>query len=158
MIRWRIVLIGIVLLLADRGRAGPALSRYEVVRIEPVKTSIYVGSVTLSVTPFLRKDHVFQSTYAARVFPYFFYNEQGKISIPIPDEDLEKLSRGETITFAGRGVNDAGDERKIDGKATAAGPHGGRIKVRVYVSKRIALVFNTTYSLMEAPIAQPSAH
>ena len=47
----RIALICIVLLTARSARADDDLRRYEVVNIHPVKTSIYIGSVSLSVTP-----------------------------------------------------------------------------------------------------------
>ena len=135
--------------------AAPELSQYSVVEIDPVKTSIYIGSVTMSLTPFLRREARFTATYSATVFPYFFYNEQGKISIDIPDQDLARLSNGETITFAGKGMNDAGEPRLIEGKATATGPSGGKIKVRVYVTKKIALIFNTIYHLQPPhPAAQ----
>ena len=154
----RIVLICTALLLARRAQAGTDLSRYSVVRIAPVKTSVYVGSVTLTVTPFLHLGNNFNSTYSAKVFPYFFYNEAGKISIPITDEALRKLSEGETITFSGKGVNDAGQPRLIEGRATATGPAVGKIKVRVYVTKKIALIFNTVYHLEEPRPAQAQSH
>jgi hypothetical protein len=154
----RIVLICTASLFAPGARAGADLSRYSVVRIAPVKTSVYVGSVTLTVTPFLHLGSNFTSTYSAKVFPYFFYNEAGKISIPITDETLRKLSQGETITFSGKGVSDQGSERLVEGKATPTGPDGGKIKVRISVSKRIALIFNTTYELSAPKPAQPSAH
>ena len=139
-------------------RAVPDLGIYSVVKIEAVKTSIYIGTVTMSLTPFLRHEAHFNATYSATVFPYFFYNEQGKISIDVSDQDLMRLSKGETITFSGKGVNDAGQPRLIEGRATATGPAVGKIKVRVYVTKKIALIFNTVYHLEEPRPAQAQSH
>ena len=56
-----------------------ALARYDRVEIALAKTSIYVGSVGMTPTPFLRKNGVYHSAYHAKVFPYFFWNEQGWI-------------------------------------------------------------------------------
>ena len=40
-----------------------------------------------------------ESSYAARVFPYFFYNERGTLSIEFTDEQLTRLDRGERVDF-----------------------------------------------------------
>jgi hypothetical protein len=42
-------------------------------------------------------------------------------------------------------VNQAGEERSVTGRAAPTDAASGRIKVRVRVSPRIELVFNTTY-------------
>lgn len=122
-----------------------SLARYARVAIEPTKTSIYVGSVTMTMPTFTRKGTVYESTYAAKVFPYFFSSEQGKLFIEVPDEALQRLARGEQIEFKGHGTRDDGVERRVEGKATPTDAISGKIKVRVFVSKRIELIFNTTY-------------
>jgi len=132
--------------LAARG-AEATLQRYDRVEIATAKTSIFIGSVTLTLTPFARKNGLYRSDYHAKVFPYFFYNERGWISIELPDEALHQLAKGATIQFKGRGMSDDGDERHIEGRAVPADANSGKIKVRVFVSKRIQLIFNTTYRL-----------
>jgi hypothetical protein len=87
----------------------------------------------------------YESTYVARVFPYFFSNENGRIAIGVSDDSLRRLERGETIEFSGRAVNQQGEERSVEGKVTPADSAQGKIKVRVRVSPRIELIFNTTY-------------
>lgn len=130
--------------------AAPALtSRYARVEIAPTKTSIYVGSVTLTMPVFQRHDGVYESTYAAKVFPYFFYNEIGRLLIDVPDEALARIARGESIDFHGRGIRSDGTERRVEGRATPTDAYGGKIKVRVFVSKRIQLIFNTTYRFVD---------
>ncbi|MEO6876382.1 MAG: hypothetical protein ABI222_16315 [Opitutaceae bacterium] len=124
-----------------------ALARYDRVDIATAKTSIYIGSVTMKLTPFTRSHGFYHSDYFAKVFPYFFMNEQGWISIELPDDSLRQLAKGETIQFKGHGMNDAGEERLVEGRAVPADPNSGKIKVRVFVSKRIQLIFNTTYRI-----------
>ncbi len=132
--------------LAVQGAEAP-LARYDRVEIAPAKTSIFIGNVTLTLTPFARKPGLYHSDYHAKVFPYFFYSESGWIAIEVPDEALQQLARGETIQFKGRGMSDDGDERHIEGRAVPTDANSGKIKVRVFVSKRIQLIFNTTYRI-----------
>lgn len=139
------------LLLAPAGRA--ALT--DRVEIAPTKTSIYIGSVAMTMPPFERHGDRYESTYQAKVFPYFFYNEKGRLSIAVPDDALAQLARGETIEFKGEGVCDDGTTRGIAGRAVPTDPTSGQIKVRVYVTKSIVLVFNTTYRFVGAPAAPP---
>jgi hypothetical protein len=147
-------LISLCLALASgviaRGAEAP-LSRYDRVDIAPTKTSIYVGSVAMTMPTFRRKGGVYESTYTAKVFPYFFYNEKGRLFIEVSDEALRQLDRGEAVEFKGRAMRESGDERRVEGKATPVDATSGKIKVRVFVSKRIELVFNTTYRLAPEP-------
>ena len=113
--------------------------------IPPARTTIYVGTVTLTTPDFIRKNGVYESAYQAKVFPFFFSNEQGRMYVEISDEMLRTLEHGEPVDFKGRAVRDDGVERRLEGTATPADPMGGKLKVRVFVSKRIELIFNTTY-------------
>ena len=137
-----VALCGFALIAAG---ADAPLSRYEQVAVEPARTSIYIGTVSLTIPALARKDGVYESRYSATVFPFFFYNEQGRLSIEISDEMLRRVERGESVEFKGRGVRDDGAERRIEGKATPVDAAGGKLKVRVFYSKRIELIFNTTY-------------
>ncbi len=121
------------------------LERYDRVEIAPTKTSIYVGSVTMTMPVFVRRNGAYTSTYTAKVFPYFFYNDKGRLSITVTDEMLRRLEKGEPIIFEGEGVSTGGDRRRIEGRAVPIDGRSGRIKVRVFVSRRIQLIFNTTY-------------
>lgn len=128
------------------GRAAElALKHYDQVEVAPAKTSIYVGSVSLTMPAFARAKDIYSSTYVAKVFPYFFYNEKGTLKVEFSDEMLRRLERGEAVEFKGRAERDDGAERRVEGKATPADATSGKIKVRVFYSKRIELIFNTTY-------------
>lgn len=133
------------------GRAGAAAadaglgSAYTEATVDKVKTSIYVGNVTLDMPPFQRGQSRYASTYSARVFPYFFYNEKGRIEIELTDEDLRKLAAGERVPFSGRAENLDGEPRRVEGHATPDDALSGTIKVRVWVSPKIELIFNSRY-------------
>jgi hypothetical protein len=135
---------------APARNADDALARFNVVAIKPTTASIYIATVTMTMPPFVRRDTVFSSTYSATVFPYFFWSESGRISITLPWEKLLRIALGEPAEFTGRGISESGDERRVEGRATPTGPSSGRIRVRVYVTKRIFLTFDTTYELQKA--------
>lgn len=115
------------------------------VEVAPTRTSIYIGLVSLTTPNFIRRGDRFESTYTAKVFPYFFANETGSLGIDFSAEQLARLSRGETVEFTGSATNHEGQSRRIEGKATPANALAGKLKVRVQVSPKIELIFNTTY-------------
>jgi hypothetical protein len=129
------------------GAAEPLPARFNQVEIKPTTTSLFIASVTMTMPPFVRQNAVFASTYSARVFPYFFWSESGRIWIEVPEGKLRQVERGEAVDFTGRGVNESGERRRIEGHATPTGPAEGKIRVRVFVSRRIYLTFDTTYVL-----------
>jgi hypothetical protein len=134
------------------------LSDYARVLVSPTKTSIYVGSVSMTMPTFVRASGIYETTYAAKVFPYFFYNEHGTLQVEISDAALRQLEHGEPIEFQGRAVRTDGAERRVEGKATPTDMVSGKLKVRVFYSKRIELIFNTTYRFPDAKSATlPSA-
>jgi hypothetical protein len=144
----RIIWVTLVLTPILLRGAGEPPARFEHVEVAPTWTSIYIGTVSLKMPVFARTAAGdYESTYAARVFPYFFYNESGRITIRVSAEDLQKLARGENFEFSGRAVNQQGKERRVEGKATPTAAATGKIKVRVFVSPRVELIFNTTYRL-----------
>ena len=140
-------LISIILAvaLATGAAAERPLSDFHRIDIATTKTSIYVGSVTMTMPRFARDGQAYRSTYHAKVFPYFFSSEKGTISIDATDDMIRRLERGEVVEFTGRGVNTDGEDRRIEGRAMPTDPLSGKIKVRVFVSKKIQLIFNTTY-------------
>jgi hypothetical protein len=127
--------------------AGDDLARFEQVAIKPATAYIYIATVTMTIPTFSRHGGVYSSTYAARVFP-IFYTERGRIWIDIPDDALRRIAGGEPIDFTGRAVNESGDGRKIVGHAVPTGTSGGKISVRVFVTKRISVTYDTTYELL----------
>lgn len=124
----------------------PVTSGWNRVQVPAMKTSIYVGSVTLTTQPFVREGADFTSTYAAKVFPWFFWSETGQIRIKLTPNDLAKLERGERCEFTGNALNHKQKPRHVTGYADPTGPDVGRIKVRIGVDD-VELIFNGTYRL-----------
>lgn len=136
-----------VLAAAPLRAADPSLSRYAVVDIKPSVASLYIATVTMTMPPFVRKGAVYSSTYVAKVFPYFFYSEKGRIWIVVTDDDLRRVTRGEPVDFRGHASSDSGDERRVEGHAVPNGPITGKIRVRVFISRRFSLNYDTVYEL-----------
>jgi hypothetical protein len=128
-------------------RAGDDLARFSQVAIKPATAFIYVGTVTMTIPPFVRHNDVYSSTYTAWVFPYF-YSEKGRIWITVPDDALRRVANGQSVDFTGRAVSEDGEARKILGHASPGGTMGGNIQVRVFVTRRISITYDTTYELM----------
>lgn len=143
---WLLLLCALAALCLAPARAEDApLTRYHRVEIAPAKTSIYIGSVSMTMPVFTRSAGTYTASYTAKVFPYFFYDEKGTLAIDVSDDALRQLARGEPITFTGRGQNTDGEPRHIEGRAVPSDATSGHIKVRVFVTKHIQLIFNTTY-------------
>jgi lipocalin len=55
------------------------------------------------------------------------------------------------LEFKGQAENSAGEARQVEGRAVPQDATRGKLKVRVFVSKRIQLIFNTTYRFVGRP-------
>lgn len=148
--------LGLILLLvvsAGAAEAPTPLSRFDKVSVAATKTSIYVGSVTMTMPEFVRKNGVYEAAYTAKVIPYFWLNEDGRLQIEFSDDQLRRLERGEVVEFKGQGLRSDGVARRVEGKASPADATTGKLKVRVFVTKRTELIFNTTYRFEPPPAA-----
>ena len=134
---WLAVLLGTTSMV----RAGTT----DKIAVETSSTSIYIGKVTLHVAPLVRQNGVYTAEYKAKVFPFFFMNEHGSFRIAISDDELARVAKGEAVEFKGHAQNNGQEERKITGRAAPDDAMRGKIKVRIFVTEKIQLVFNTTY-------------
>ena len=119
------------------------------ITVETSSTSIYIGKVTLLVAPLVRQNGVYTGDYKAKVFPYFFMNEHGALRMTVADTDLARVAKGETVDFVGLAESSDHEQRKITGRAAPIDATHGKIKVRIFVTEKIQLIFNTTYRLGE---------
>ena len=122
-----------------------SLARYDHVAVGAAKSSIYIGTVKLTLSPASRQNAAYECTYSAEVFPYFFMSETGRLRLDAPDATLRRLAQGESVEFKGTGVSADGEKRRFEGRAVPADAATGRLTVRVFVSKRISLAFETDY-------------
>ena len=141
-----IVLCGLTALATLRAEPAPPTPAWTHVNLAPAKTSIYFGSVTITTTPFACTGSTFAGTYVAKVFPWAFWGESGRISITLPADDLVKLSQCQTVEFKGEAANQKGKPRKVAGKIQPADSTSGKIKVRVSADG-VELIFNTTFQV-----------
>jgi hypothetical protein len=118
------------------------------VSVAPARVSFVIGTVTLAMTPFVRSGTTYVSTYTAKVFPYFMFDERGRIVITASEDEVNRLEHGDAIFVVGRAVNEDGDHRRIECRATPSDKRSGLIKVRVVITQGIALTFNTSYALL----------
>jgi hypothetical protein len=130
---------------ADGPAAAPLNPRYRRVEVAPTKTSIYVGMVSLVLPPLERRQGEYSAPYEAKVFPFFFYNETGRLWIEFSDEQLRRLERGERVPFQGRAQRADGNEHRVAGTVTPTDVTSGKVKVRVFATRSMELIFNTTY-------------
>jgi len=135
---WLALLIGPAMTM----RAATAFDR---ITVETSSTSIYIGNVTLHVDPLVRQNGVYTGGYRARVIPFFFMSEHGTFRMTVSDDELARVARGETVEFTGTAENSGREARKITGRASPDDAVRGKIKVRIFVTEKIQLIFNTTY-------------
>jgi hypothetical protein len=140
------LLLGVGRLAAADAPAAPApaLTGWDRITVAPMKTSIYVGTVALTTSVFERKGSTLSATYEAKVFPWFFWDETGRITITLSDANLASMAKGETTEFAGEASNHKGKPRTVSGRAQPADAVSGKIKVRIGADG-YELIFNSTY-------------
>lgn len=141
-----LVVLGAVAAGLVRAETTPILTGWDRISVAPMKTSIYIGSVTLTLGVFERQGSTLSTTYTAKVFPWFFWGETGRITIGLSDANLASLAKGETAEFAGDGVNQKNKPRKVTGRAQPADATSGKFKVRV-MADGVELIFNSNYQL-----------
>ena len=126
---------------------APILTGWDRISVAPMKTSIYVGSVTLTTGVFERQGSTLGTTYEAKVFPWFFWGETGKITITLADAELANLAKGEKAEFIGEAANHKNKPRKVTGFAQPADATSGKFKIRILADGH-ELIFNGTYQFV----------
>jgi hypothetical protein len=146
----RLIFLPLCCALASLHAAAPAaaLTSWDHVTVAPMKTSIYVGSVTLTTGTFVRHDSTLATNYEAKVWPWFFWSETGQITITLTDANLASISRGETTEFTGEAANHRKKPRAVTGRAQPLDANTGKIKIRIMADGH-ELIFNGTYRLGE---------
>ncbi len=123
---------------------APIQTGWDHVSLPTMKTSIYVGSVTLTTKVLERQGSMLATTYEARVFPWFFWSETGRITLTLSDANLASLAKGEATEFTGEAFNQKNKSRKVTGRVQPVDISSGKIKLRI-LADGVELVFNSTY-------------
>ncbi|MSU46237.1 MAG: hypothetical protein EXS42_03710 [Lacunisphaera sp.] len=124
----------------------PLLTGWNQISVGPMKTSTFVGSVTLTTGVLERHGSTLATTYGAKVVPWFFWGETGKITITLSTADLANLAKGEKAEFTGEAFNHKKKIRQVTGRAEPVDATSGKFKVRI-MADGVGLIFNGTYRL-----------
>jgi hypothetical protein len=141
---FRFCLAVLLVVPAVVGRAELTVQNATQVTVAPMKTSIYVGSVSLTTGVFERADAKLTATYEVKVFPWIFWGETGRISITLSDAARASIAKGETAEFTGEAINHKNKPRTVTGRAQPIDATSGKIKVRIGADGYV-LIFNSTY-------------
>jgi len=125
----------------------------------PAKASVYLGTMTLALTPLIRTGTRFESTYTAQFFPLVFFGEQGRFWIEASDADLARVVKGEAVTFTGEAESTDHEKHRVTGRITPKDAASGTIHVRVFVTSTAAIPFDSSYRFTgkPAPSGGPAA-
>ena len=136
--------------LAPLSAAAPAaaVTGWDLVNIPPMKTSLLIGSVTLTTEPFVRSGSTLASTYQVKVWPWFFWSESGRITISLTDANLASMAKSETSEFTGEAANHRNKPRQVTGRTQPTDGSSGKFKIRIKADG-YELVFNGTYRFGE---------
>ncbi len=124
----------------------PPLPDWDRITVPAMKTSIYVGSVTLTTGVFERQGSTLSTTYEVKVRPWFFWGETGHFTLSLSAANLASLAKGEVVEFSGEAVNHRHKPRQVTGRAQPVDATTGKFKVRIKADG-VELIFNSNYRL-----------
>lgn len=153
--RCAVLLVVFAIFAVGAGRlvaATPLPAQFDLPRM---KTSIYIGSVTLITSAFTEAAGAYTATYEAKVSPWSFWSEAGTITLTVGVDDYDRLLRGETVELTGEAKNGKGKLRQVSARAQPTDATTGRIKVRIAASGS-TLIFNSTYRVTATAAAAPA--
>lgn len=134
----------LLLLLAVGAGLRAAESGPDSVLVPPLKTSIYVGTVTLIPAVFERHGDTYTTTYEVQVWPWIFWGEKGRVTIHLTEAELARVRQGHQVEFRGEGFNHKNKPRKVTGRVQPADAESGKMKIRI-TADGYTLVFNGNY-------------
>lgn len=115
--------------------------------IAPSSSKLAGGSAKLVVGLLTRAGSTYIGDYRIKVFPYFFKNESGRLSINISEMMLRRMVGGHTTDFTGRAVtNGTGETRRVNARAMPTAKNKGALTFTV-ATENGPLVFHTSYRI-----------
>jgi hypothetical protein len=141
-----------------RGSAIPtnSIPADRILMIDSSSMPVDGGEATLTVGPLQRANGVYSGDYEITVFPYFFKNEQGTLSVVVPDDSLAAAIQGKVTAIAGTATTTtgprAGHSRHIDAIVTPADANHGALKLWFMAGTR-EMIFNPSYHFTDKKTA-----
>lgn len=115
--------------------------------VAPSSSKLAGGTAKLIVGVMSREGSTYIGEYRIRVFPYFFKNEKGRLSIDVSEPALHRMVGGHVTHFAGRATtNGSGLTRRVTARAMPAAKDHGALTFTV-ATENGPLVFNTSYRI-----------
>ena len=139
---WLLVAFLLTALPGALGAQAPVARRR--LTIAECDHALTLAKVTLVPGPLTPQGEFYTGGYQVRVSPLPIGNESGQLSVQVPEEALRRLERGQTVSFTGEAVNQQGQRRQVNARATPSGPDAGRVHLRITANGR-RLVFDTGY-------------
>jgi hypothetical protein len=132
-------------LLLPSGRAAAA-DPYSVIYVAPARTSIFIGRLVVTPSPFFRTAAGYKADLSLVLNPYH-YHDEARVFIDVPADNVRRLQAGKAIEFKGRVVRKNGQSRRLTGKAVPAGKTSGSLSILVFLTSQVTVSFATTYTL-----------
>jgi hypothetical protein len=115
--------------------------------IAPSSTWLGGGTARLAVGALNREPGTYTGDYRIKVFPYFFKNETGCLSVQVSNLALHKLTQGVAVRLVGHATtNGTGQTRSITAWARPSANDSGALTFAVATIDG-NLIFNTSYRL-----------
>jgi hypothetical protein len=126
--------------------------------IEPSSMSVLAGKATLTIGPLERTNGVYIGDYEYAVFPWFQFNEQGKLAILVSDESLAQANQGKVVTITGTATasGKGGARRPIVIIATPVDKDHGILNLSFMAGSR-KMIFTPAYHFTDNATALPGA-
>jgi hypothetical protein len=126
--------------------------------IEPSSMSVLAGKATLTIGPLERTNGVYTGDYEYTVFPWFQFNEQGKLAILVSDESLAQANDGKVVTVTGTAtaIGKGGARRPIVIIATPVDKDHGTLNLSFMAGSR-KMIFTPAYHFAENATTSPAA-
>jgi len=127
-----------------------------ILMIDSSSMTVDAGEATLTVGPLQRTNDVYSGEYEITVFPYFFKNEKGTLSVVVPDDSLAAAMQGKVTAISGTATTTtgprAGHSRHIDVIVTPTDANHGTLKLWFMAGTR-EMIFNPSYHFADKKTA-----
>ena len=118
------------------------------VLIEPSSTKVSLAKAELTVGPLECKAPGLCGTYAIKVTPFTFKNDNGNLALNLSKIIVEKMEAGEAVEFTGTATSSHdGKTKEIKGATVPSAKEAGMVNF-VVTTEDGQLVFNSSYRIV----------
>jgi hypothetical protein len=114
--------------------------------IAPCSTPVTGGTASLVIGSLQGNAQTYVGNYELKVFPYFFMNETGSLSMTLPIASARKLDEGIAVAATGQAVTKKnGKTRKVNATLTPTTKDAGAVTF-AFTGEDTKLTFKSTYT------------